>query len=55
MRASAKPMYAEPSIWPSTRTGFSAFPQSWATQIVCTSTIPVSVSTSTSATWAVKE
>ena len=48
-------MYAEPSICPSTIVGLMARPQSCATQIRFTSTNPVSSSTSTSATWAVKE
>ena len=55
MSASAKPMYADPSIWPATSTGFSARPQSCAIQIFSTVTNPVSTSTSTSATCAVKE
>ena len=48
-------MYALPSICPSTSVGFRARPQSCAIQIFFTATIPVSGSTSTSATWAVKE
>ncbi|MNC99696.1 hypothetical protein D3C83_180650 [compost metagenome] len=55
MSASAKPMYAEPSICPSTSTGCSARPQSCAIQIFSTRTMPVSMSTSTSATCAVNE
>ena len=55
MSASAKPMYAEPSICPATRTGLSARPQSCAIQIFSTFTNPVSGSTSTSATCAVNE
>ena len=47
-------MYVEPSIWPSTMRLLRALPQSCATQIFLTSTMPVSGSTSTSATCAVK-
>src|SRR6476646_2717776 len=46
------PIQTEPMIWPSTETGLSARPQSWAAQTLWTVTSPVSSSTVTSATWA---
>ena len=45
------PMTTPPSIWPSTFLGLIALPTSWAAMIRRTSTCPVSVSTSTSASW----
>src|SRR6185437_16601861 len=46
------PIHTEPMIWPSTDTGFSARPQSWAAHTLWTVTSPVSSSTLTSATCA---
>src|ERR1017187_2834652 len=46
------PIHTDPIICPSTATGFSARPQSWAAQTLCTVTSPVSSSTLTSATCA---
>src|ERR1017187_18301 len=46
------PIHTEPTTCPSTATGFSARPQSWAAQILWTVTSPVSWSTLTSATCA---
>jgi hypothetical protein len=48
--ASPYPMYADPSICPSTFGGLSARPQSWALVMRSTVTTPVSRSTLTSAT-----
>src|SRR5262249_56321516 len=45
---SPSPMYTEPSTCPSTRSGLSERPISWAIQISIGFTSPVSVSTSTS-------
>src|SRR2546427_2348039 len=52
IRTSPRPMYTEPSTWPSTRSGLRARPMSWAIQISVGLTWPVSASTWTSTTQA---
>ena len=52
IKTSPRPMYTEPSTWPSTRSGLRARPMSWAIQISVGFTSPVSASTWTSTTQA---